>query len=127
MTVTPSGALLASAARTATTNSTDQDNIDASGVIVFLDVTSAGGGGETLALSVQAKDPVSANYVTLLAFGTQTATGTYAYTVYPAAAETTAVSSHEVQALPIPRTWRVKVTHSASASWTYSVGYSVIP
>jgi hypothetical protein len=128
------GTILASAARTETTNSSDQTNHNARGVVIAVDFTATPNNAETVTVAIQAKDPVSAKYVTLTAFTALTAsalgasptTETYLYTLCPGAAETAAVAKHEVQALALPRTWRVAVTHSAGGSWTYSVGYSLI-
>lgn len=118
--------LLTATAATGTQTTSDVESKLGRGVIVFIDVTTAGGGGETITPAIQFKDPGSAKYVTVTAFGTQTATATYLYTLYPGGAETAAVGSHEVQALVLPKTWRVVVTHSASAAWTYTIGYSLL-
>lgn len=128
------GTLLASAARTATTNSADQTNYNAQGVVVSVDFTATPNNAETFTLAIQAKDPVSAKYVTITAFAALTSSGlgatptteTYLYSLYPGAAETAATAKHEVQALALPRTWRISAIHSAAGSWTYSVGYSLI-
>jgi hypothetical protein len=128
------GTLLASAARTTTTNSSDQTNYNATGVVISVDFTATPNNAETITVAIQAKDPVSAKYVTITAFtaltssalGATPTTETYLYSLYPGAAETAATAKHEVQALALPRTWRVLLTHSASGSWTYSVGYSLI-
>lgn len=126
-------ALLSSAARTATTQTPDQGTpAGIRGVILVLDITAAPNTAETLTVSLQARDPATGEYVTLTAFnatakGEELSEGTtLAYTVYPAAAETTAVGSHEVQALPLPRAWRAVVTHSGEGSWTYSLGASAL-
>jgi hypothetical protein len=123
--------LLASAVRTATT-STDDITSAGAGAIVFLDVTATPNDAQTLTVSLQAKDPVTGKYVTITAFAALTAsvigatstTATYAYTLRPGAAETAAVANHEVQALAVPKLWRVTVTHSAAGNWTYTVGLS---
>src|SRR5579871_3766078 len=71
--------LLASAARTATTNSAPQTNQNARGVLVYLNVTAASGTGG-LRLAVQAQDPVSGNYININLLPTAvTATGLTAY------------------------------------------------
>jgi hypothetical protein len=128
------GTALASAARTTTTSSADVTNHNARGVVIAVDFTATPNNAETATVAIQAKDPVSSKYVTLTAFTALTAsnlgatptTETYLYSLYPGAAETAATAKHEVQALALPRTWRVSVTHSAGGSWTYSVGYSLI-
>lgn len=129
-----SGTALASAARTATTDSADIVS-SGSGVVLAVDFTATPNNTETMTVAIQMKDPVSGKYVTMTVFTALTAsalgatptTETYLFTLYPAAAETAATAKHEVQALPCPRTFRVRMTHSAAGSWTYSVGYSLIP
>ena len=119
--------VLASAARVATTNSADFTNYDARGVMLHLNITANPGAAETLTVQLQMKDPVSGTYRNVTAFpATATSNTDYIYTVYPGATETAAVAQFEVQGVPVPRTWRIAVTHSAAGSWTYSVGASYI-
>ena len=121
---------LASAARTASTQSADQTNYNGRGAQIMLDVTGTPNNTETLQLTVEVKDSVSGKYFQIAPFTALTAsvlgasptTETYVYTVYPDSTETIAVAKHEVQSLPLGRTWRVNVLHSAAGSWTYSVG-----
>jgi hypothetical protein len=120
------GTLLASAARTATTFSAQQTNHNARGGIFTLNVTVAAGGGQTLTVTPFGYDPVSAATYGLGNFATLTATGTYAYVVYPGVAETIATTNVEVQGLILPRAFLIAVTHSAGGSWTYSLGYSLV-
>jgi hypothetical protein len=125
------GTLLESAERTATTPSEDVVSFAGQrGVMLALDITKAPNVNETLALQLEAKDPSSGKYVPITAFavskkGEELGAGTtLLFSVYPGALETAAVGSHEVQGLPLPRKWRVKVTHSGAGKWTYSVGAS---
>ena len=119
---------LASAARTATTNSPDQNNWNEKGVVVFLDVTVNPGGAETLQVIIQARDPVTGDYVDLLDDGAQALGGNpgkRSLIVYPAVAAAAAGIDSAV-GFPLPLRWRVRVVHSAGGSWTYSVGASYI-
>lgn len=115
---------LASAARTATTTSSDLTNYNARGVIVRLNVTAVPG-GDTVKLTLQYKDPATAGYVTILdapAFATATAS---IVCLYPGIADTeTRFSAFEE--MPLPRTWRVRIVHSAGSSFTYSVSVCYI-
>jgi hypothetical protein len=128
------GTVLSSAVRAASTNSSDQTNHNVRGVVVTLDITNTPNNAETLTLQIQFKDPVTGKYQTVTAYAALTAsvlganptTATFLYTLYPAALETAAVSNHEVMGLALPRTWRVRVVHSAGSNWTYSVGYQLI-
>lgn len=116
---------LASAARTASTNSSDLTNYNAKGAIITLDVTVDPGGAETLQLLVQHKDSVASSYEILLDDGANATPGRRTVIIYPGVGAagndvTTAVG------YPLPRTWRVRVVHSAAGSWTYSVAVSYI-
>lgn len=120
-------ALLASAARTATTASSNQTNYNNRGVIVYLDVSVNPGGAETLTLQLQYRDETSGNFVTVATSGAIAvfgsaggATGTEVIALYPGAAETAALAGFTTQALPLSRSWRINVVHSAGGSWTYS-------
>lgn len=125
---------LASAARVATTPTPDQVNYNGRGAQIMLDVTATPNDAQTLTVTVEVKDVVSSKYVVIASFtallattlGATPTTETYVYTLYPGAAETAAIAKHEVQALPLGRTWRVNVLHSAGGSWTYSVGITNI-
>lgn len=121
--------LLGSEERTATTSTPDQtSSAGQRGVLLVLDVTKAPEAEDTLTVSIEARDPATGKYVTLTAFAASKKGkelkegGSLAFTLYPAGAETSAVGSHEVQALPLPASWRAKVTHSGNSKWTYTLG-----
>jgi hypothetical protein len=116
------GTLLASAARVATTSSADQVNYNARGVRVFVNVTVVPT-VETLTVAVQEKDPVSGNYLTLIAAAADAASGQkVTLVVYPGCIAVANVCANT----PLGRTWRVTVTHSASGSFTYSCGFAYV-
>lgn len=122
--------LLASEARTATTNSPDmRTTVGDRGVMLILNVSGAPNTTETLTVSISVKDEVSGKYVPLTAFAAGKkgeelqSGGTAVFTLYPGGAETAAVGNHEIQGLPVPRHWRATVTHSSTGSWTYSLSY----
>lgn len=115
------GTLLASAARTATTSSADQTNYNGQAVAVTVNVTVVPG-VETLTVTIEAKDPVSGAYTTILSSDALVATGTVRMRV---GTNITAVSNLAAADV-LGRTWRVTVTPSASGSFTYSVGYDVM-
>ena len=118
---TISGTALASAARTATTNSADLGNPDGRGIMVILDLT-AFVTAASLTLSVQGKDPASGKYVTLFTGAAVTTISTTTYVVYPGITETANVDA----SVPIPETFRIVVTHGNANSTSYSVGYSTV-
>ena len=122
--------LLASAARTATTNSPDQTNYNGRGVHVSIDVTVEG--PATLAIKIQGKHSVGGTYYDICDFGT----------VYTAATDTPGAKT--VAMFPgiltadhvgvgagvfgtiaksgvLPRTWRAVVTHADATTCTYSL------
>jgi hypothetical protein len=120
------GTLLASAARTTTTNSSVVTNYNAKGAWVFIDVTANPGGAETLTIKLRLRDPVTGKMVPHpIQLAVPAATnGTYALHFMPGASgngsQVTSASAG------LPRQWDVQVVHSAAGSWTYSVGYSLI-
>jgi hypothetical protein len=115
------GTAFASAARTATGNSGDLDNGNAKGVVVFVNVT-ATAATPSVTFAIQAKDPASGEYVSLLVSAAVTAAGMTMLTVYPGVTAAANVSASAV----LPKTWRVLATHGDADSITYSVGYSLI-
>ena len=120
--------VLASAARTATTNSADLTNHNARGVLVFLDVTVNPGGAETLLMSVEVKDPISGKYHNLEAGNANAfggTTGDELIVVYPGSslAEDGVDQAAEY---PLGRTYRITITHSAGGTWNYSLGAQLV-
>lgn len=113
--------VLASAARVSTTASPDQTNYNARGVILILDITAVPS-IETVTLTIQGKDALSGKYYTLLAGAVQVAVATIAMRVYPGLIAVGNLTASDA----LPRTWRANVVHSASGSFTYSVGASYI-
>lgn len=114
-----------SAARTATLNTGDLNNLNGRTAMVVLDVTVASGTGG-LQVVFQGKDSLTGNYYNLNATPTAvTATGTKAYVVGAAGGT---VAGNVVQATinPIPRTWRVQVIHGDSSSYTYSMSLETL-
>ncbi len=106
-----------SAARTATLTGDDNTKVPGShGCIVVLVVTAVPT-IETVTLSIEGKDPVSGTYYTILAAAARVATGTDTLQVQPGGAVTANVSANA----SLPDVYRIKVTHSASGSFTYSV------
>jgi hypothetical protein len=119
--------LLASAARTATTNSADQVNYNHRGLILFVDVT-ARAGTTTLTPSLQVKEPVGSNYITVwtAAAAINSADTTIAYLFYPSGLTDAANLYTEAVDLVLSRTWRLVMTHSDGSSITYSASCAMI-
>lgn len=112
--------VLASAARTTTTNSSDLTNYNGRGLHVVLDVTNAGTGSITITIS--GKDALGGLYYTLLTGAAVTTNSTNVYKIFPGATAVANAAANDI----LPRTWRVTVTHNNANSITYSVSASVI-
>jgi len=117
-------ALLTSAVRTATTNSSTMYNHNHRGAIFQLNIDSAAGGGETLTMKVQVKIGNGA-FITIFQSAALTGANRYNYVVCPdwgaAANEITAVGNYS-----LPRTWQIEMTHSAGGNWTYDLQFSYV-
>lgn len=112
---------LASAVRTATTNSADQINHNGRGVHVIINVTVAPG-AQTLTPIIQGFDVASGLYYDILTGTAISATGTTVLKVYPGINGLAGAAAPDI----VSRTWRVRVVHSAGGIWIYSVGANVI-
>lgn len=113
------GTLLASLARTATTNSANQTNYNAKGVTVIVSVTVAGTG--SLSPLIVGLSPSGATtYIILSATTLVTAPGKYIYVVYPGIG-TASGEVTQTESQVIPRTWYVLLSKSDNSSWTYDV------
>lgn len=123
------------AAYTTTQTSTDQTNTRWRGVRFYLNVTVAPTAtAETLTVSLEHKDSVSANYFKISNWAALPAAnaGTFAalpagfvFEMYPGVTDP-AIANHKVQSNTLPYRWRAKVTPSGANSWTYSLGASLI-
>jgi len=100
--------------RTTTFTSPDLVNQNARGVVVVLDMTSAGTGSVTL--SIQGKDRASGAYFTLLAGLPVTTVSTNRYRIHP----NLTAAANSVAADVLPEIWRLVVTanNSNPVSWT---------
>jgi hypothetical protein len=119
---------LASAARTTDTNSAALTNYNGKGLAVLLDVTTNPGSAETLQLIIQGQDAESTTWYDLTSDAAQTfggGAGTRVHHVYPGIGSAAAGIDAATSVL-LPRTYRVRVVHSAEGEWTYSVGVSVV-
>lgn len=113
--------LLASTARTASNNSADFINKHNVGAHFIIDVTVVPS-VETVTFTVQGKDSVSGKYYDLIVSAALVATGTVILKVYPGITVVANLSVSDI----LPDTYRVKVTHSASGSFTYSIASNLV-
>jgi len=117
--------LLASAARTASLFSPDQENYNARGVMISVDVTAIVD-TPAITLYVRAIDPTIGGDSNIVIFGAITTVSRNRFLVYPGAVETIAESTLQVQGIALPRKWRIYMSHNDADSITYSVGASYI-
>ena len=115
------GTLLASAARTATTSSSDISNYSCKGVRVFINVT-VHAVSAAIVPTIEVKDPISGTYTAVATGAAITGTGHTVITVYPGAT----VAANVTLSTVVGRTWRVTMTPGNANSATYSVGYEMI-
>jgi hypothetical protein len=114
------GAIITASSATTTQTSADQTNFNGRGVIMVVNVTSAGTGSITC--EIDGKDGASSSYPSLLTGAAITTNSTNVYTVYPGAPATANVSANS----PVPRTFRAKCTANNANAMTYTVGINVI-
>ena len=114
-------ALLPSAARVATINSADQENLKARGLHVIIDVT-LDPAAASITPTIQSRDPLSGTYHDLLVGNAIVAVGTTILKVYPGIA----VSANAAASDILPRVWRLRMVHADGDSITYSVGAELV-
>ena len=122
------GTAIASGSYTSTQTSPAIINLNARGIMIYLDVNANPGAAETLSIDVQVICPIS-NAVQSILPGTVIATaanGLFIQQIYPGIVETGAVTAFIVQGVALPRLFRLRVVHSASGSWNYSLSYCFI-
>lgn len=113
--------LLASAARTATVDSGEQNNVGHRGVHIIIDVTAIAA-TPSVVFDIQGKDPASGKWYTILASAAITGVGTTVLALYPGIGETANVKESDV----LPAMWRVNAVHGDADSITYSVGANLL-
>jgi len=117
--------LLTSVSRTATTNSTEQDNKYGRAVILVVRVTTPAGDTLTLQPVVQTKEMDTDNWVDISGPATingESAAATYVYYFGVGATNSDSVSAiTDLQLLQLPRIWRLSMVHSSAEAVTYSV------
>ena len=108
--------LMASAARTATASSPDQNNYNWCGAHIIINVTSITA-TPSVVPTIQGKDPISGTYYTLLTGLAITTTGITILKIYPGITALANGSANDI----LPRYWRITMTHADADSITYSV------
>lgn len=113
--------ILGSAARTATTNSSDIPNEGSKGGHFLVDVTSITD-SPSIVVHVQGKDPTSSGYYDILVGTAITATGLVVFKVYPGIDTDYGDAANDI----LPSVYRVRVVHADADSITYSVGANLV-
>jgi hypothetical protein len=113
--------VLSSAARTATTASSDITNYNGRGLHLVIDVTAVAD-TPSMVCTIQGKDTLSSAYYTILASAAITGVSTNVYRVFPGSTVMANAAANDI----IPRTWRVNCVNDDSNSITYSIGASVV-
>ena len=127
------GTLLASQARTATTSTNAIDGTGFRGIMVFLNVTTASGTGG-LTLFFEHQDPVSGLWA-VTAVQSAAAITTTGLRPYLAGQGIGLGSNLGAAGAPVfadrghilTSAFRLRVTHGDASSYTYSIGYELIP
>lgn len=113
--------VLASAARTASVDSTDFTNHNAKGLHIIVNVSAITATPSIIA-AIQGKDPVSGNYYDLLVGTAITTTGINVLKIYPGIGQIANGAASDL----LPRIWRVSIAHADVDSITYSVGANLV-
>lgn len=104
-----------------TINGSDQLNYQGRGVKLIIDITAVGGGA-TLTVTLEGKDPITGKYFTILASAALAAQATTVLTVFPGAPVSANISANDA----LPRTWRVKHAVAVANNITYAIGAVVL-
>ncbi len=116
--------LLPSAVRAVTTASANQVNYNGRGVLIFFDITVVPG-ATTVTLTIDTYDSIGGTWKLLLTGAAEVGVVDRCYLLYPGAG-VAANGIDVVNAFPLPRTWRINVTHSGAGNFTYSVFGTVV-
>lgn len=125
--LSPEYTVLASAVRAASNQSPEFSNEGTyRGLLMFLNITAVPG-VQTITLNIEAQDILTGVWQTYAIIPATAATGNLYILVYPGAVETLAIGNLTVQGLPLPRRWRVNMSHSGAGNFTYSVSAQLLP
>lgn len=124
------GTALASAARTANTQSGDISGVGFNSLIVYFACTAASGTGG-LTIRIRAKNPLTGAYngictTTVPVLATDNAVLLYGRGM-GAGAQTVPATYGGFMGGVIPETFRIEILHADASSYTYSVAYELAP
>lgn len=113
--------VLASAARTATVNSSDLVNPTGRGAHIILNVTSITA-SPSVVFRIQGKDELVNVYYDILVSTAVTTTGTTIFKIYPGIPQVPNLVANDI----LPRIFRVRAEHADADSITYSVSANTV-
>lgn len=119
---------LSSASRNSTTSTASISSKGFRGILFYLDLTVYGGAGLVYPI-IEALDPASGKWITLVSFNTaisSVSAWSYAYGPGVSAGSGATIAIGDRGGL-LPSTFRLTVYHSTANAHTYSLGYSLIP
>jgi hypothetical protein len=108
--------VLASAARTADTNSPDQTNYNWRGGHIIINVTVL---TTSVIPTIKGKDPISGTYYSLLVGSSIASTGITILKIYPGILAVANAAASDI----LPRTWRLEMDHLDATTMTYSCAF----
>lgn len=99
---------------------------EASGGIVYLNVTAIGNGTDTIQLVLQEQDPTSGTWANVAATtATANTLGLIKLKLKDSINQVAATATQVVIQDKFPKTWRIGVVHSGASSFTYSLGLTL--
>ncbi len=113
--------LLTNSARTATTETVDQDNFNWRGMHAILNVTSITG-SPSITFRLQGKDETLNVYYDLLVSSAIATPGVNVFKLYPGIAPIANNAASDI----LPRIWRIQIEHANSDSITYGVSANLV-
>lgn len=112
--------LLPALARTTEATTAQQLNYDARGILLLVDVTAVSGAGPSITPHIEAYDAAADDWFTIwTAAAAVTTVSENSYLLYPGAS---GGNMTEVDGIPLPFRWRLRMAVGSADSVTYSVG-----
>jgi hypothetical protein len=100
--------------------------VEASGGIVYLNVTAIGNGTDTIQLVLQEQDPTSGAWSNVAATtATANTTGVIKLKLKDSINQVAATATQVVIQDKFPKTWRIGIIHSGASNFTYSLGLTL--
>lgn len=91
------------------------------GVWIVINVTVQPGAESLSKIDLEVQDLESGVWSLWARYAPINAVGMHNWIIHPEAVETNLMANVIAQRLPLPRRWRLDITHSAAGNWTYDV------